>query len=67
MRMTNTFGKPLVNNHNNNYSPCFYKPTAFVKNDTLHLFYTAIAQNDSNRNQLFHTQKCMSEIIQMYE
>lgn len=62
-----TFGKPLVNNHNNNYSPCFYKPTAFVKNDTLHLFYTAIAQNDSNRNQLFHTQKCMSEIIQMYE
>ena len=54
-----TFRKPLVNNHYTEnycgYRQYYYKPTAFIKNDTLHLFYTANAKDDTNRNQLYHT------------
>ena len=54
-----TYRKPLVNNHYTEnycgYRQYYYKPTAFVKDDSLHLFYTANAKDDINRNQLFHT------------
>ena len=54
-----TYRKPLVNNHYTEnycgYRQYYYKPTAFVKDDTLHVFYTANAKDDPNRNQLFHT------------
>lgn len=62
-----TIRKPLINNHySENYSgyrQYYYKPTAFVKEDTLHLFYTANAKEDSNRNQLFHTSVSIHAII----
>lgn len=54
-----TYRTPLVNNHYTEnycgYRQYYYKPTAFVKNDTLHLFYTANAKEDPNLNQLFHS------------
>lgn len=54
-----TFRKPLVNNHYTEnycgYRQYYYKPTAFVKDDTLHVFYTANAKEDWKRNQMFHT------------
>ena len=62
-----TYRKPLVNNHYTEnycgYCQHYYKPTAFVKNDTLHLFYTANAQDDPNRNQLYHTSSPIKEIV----
>lgn len=54
-----TFRKPLVNNHYTEnhcgYRQYYYKPTAFVKDDTLHLFYTANSNIDTKQNQLYHT------------
>lgn len=62
-----TFRKPLVNNHyTENYSgyrQYYYKPTAFVQNDTLHLFYTANAKDNPKENQLFHTSIPIKSII----
>ena len=62
-----TFRKPLVNNHYlenyTGYRQYFYKPTAFVKDDTLHVFYTANAKDDPNKNQLFHTAMPASRIF----
>lgn len=62
-----TYRKPLVNNHYTEnycgYRQYYYKPTAFVKDDTLHLFYTANAKDDSRRNQVFHSELCINKII----
>lgn len=62
-----TYRKPLVNNHYTEnycgYRQYYYKPTAFVKDDTLHLFYTANAKDDPNRNQLYHTSLPIKEIL----
>lgn len=62
-----TFRKPLVNNHYTenycHYRQYYYKPTAFVKDDTLHVFYTANAKDDSSKNQLYHTAMLASEIL----
>lgn len=62
-----TFRKPLVNNHYTEnycgYRQYFYKPTAFVKDDTLHLFYTANAADDNKRNQLYHTSVYIKDIM----
>jgi hypothetical protein len=59
--------KPLVNNHYSEnytgYRQYFYKPTAFVKNDSLFVFYTANAKDDPNRNQLFVTAEKIDKII----
>lgn len=58
--------KPLVNNHYSEnytgYRQYFYKPTAFVKNDSLFVFYTANAQDDPNRNQLFVTKEQIDKV-----
>ncbi|MBO4690645.1 MAG: hypothetical protein J5621_07200 [Paludibacteraceae bacterium] len=63
----NTYRKPLVNNHYTEnycgYRQHYYKPTAFVQDDTLHLFYTSNAQYDTRKNQLFHTSAPMKKII----
>lgn len=52
-----TFRKPLVNNHymenQVGYRQYYYKPTAFVRNDTLYVFWTANSLQDSNHNVLY--------------
>lgn len=62
-----TFRTPLVNSHYTEnycgYRQYYYKPTAFVKNDTLHVFYTASAKDQSERNQLFHTARLINEVL----
>ena len=62
-----TFHQPLVNNHYTEnycgYRQYYYKPTAFVKDDTLHLFYTANADDDANSNQLYHTAAPIKKIL----
>ena len=62
-----TFRKPLVNNHKTQnycgYRQYYYKPTAFVKDDTLHVFYTANAKDDSLRNQLYHTSAPLDYVL----
>jgi hypothetical protein len=59
--------KPLVSNHYSEnytgYRQYFYKPTAFVKNDSLFVFYTANAKDDPNRNQLFVTKEKIDKVI----
>lgn len=59
--------KPLVNNHYSEnytgYRQYFYKPTAFVKNDSLFVFYTANAKDDPNRNQLYVTKEKIDKVI----
>lgn len=54
-----TFRKPLINNHYTEnycgYRQYYYKPTAFVKDDSLHVFYTANSKGNPNHNQLYHT------------
>lgn len=61
-----TSRKPLVNNHcSENYTgyrQYYYKPTAIVQNDSLYLFYTANAQDDPDRNQLFLSVKAMKDL-----
>lgn len=61
-----TCWKPLVNNHcSENYTgyrQYYYKPTAMVQNDSLYLFYTANAEDDPNRNQLFLSVKAMKDL-----
>ena len=62
-----TYRTPLVNNHYTEnycgYRQYYYKPTAFVKDDTLHLFYTANADDDANSNQLYHTAAPIKKIL----
>lgn len=62
-----TFRWPLINNHYTEnycgYRQYYYKPTAFVKDDTLHVFYTANAKDDPNRNQLYHTSVLTKQVL----
>lgn len=62
-----TFRKPLVNNHYTEnyrgYRQYYYKPTAFIKDDTLHVFYTANAKDDPQRNQLYHTSAPIKQVL----
>lgn len=62
-----TYRKPIVNNHYTEnycgYRQYYYKPTAFVKDDTLHVFYTANAKDDSKRNQLYHTAAPVNKVL----
>jgi len=62
-----TFRKPLVNNHYTEnycgYRQYYYKPTAFVKDETLHMFYTTNAKDDPRRNQLYHTSSPAKDIL----
>lgn len=60
-----TCQEPLVNNHYMQnycgYRQYYYKPTAFVKDDTLHLFWTSNAKDDSDHNVLWHSALGMRE------
>jgi hypothetical protein len=62
-----TLRKPLVNNHYSEnycgYRQYYYKPTAFLKGETLHLFYTANAKADNKSNQLHHTEVPIKQLI----
>lgn len=53
-----TYRKPLINNHYTEnycgYRQYYYKPTAFVKDDMLHVFYTANAKENTGKNILLH-------------
>lgn len=56
---------PLVNNHysenHTGYRQYYYKPTAIIENDTLHLFYTT-NNSDFSLNILQHTQIPVNEL-----
>lgn len=58
-----TYRKPLVNNHAMenvvHYRQYYYKPTAFVEGDTLHLFYTSNAKDNPSQNRMFHAELSM--------
>lgn len=53
----NVCNKPLVNAHKSetkwNFRPYFYKPTGFIKENTLFLYYTTKTPEDPLRNVLF--------------
>ena len=61
-----TYPKPLINNHcsenHTGYRQYYYKPTAIIHNDSLYLYYTANAQDDHNRNQLFLSTKALHDL-----
>lgn len=63
-----TFRKPLVNNHYTEnycgYRQYYYKPTAFIKDETLHVFYTANAKDNPKRNQLYHTSISVNKVLE---
>ena len=62
-----TCRKPLVNNYHTmhycGYRQEFYKPTAFVKDEVLHVFYTANSKVDTKKNQLYHTSAAINDLI----
>lgn len=47
---------PLLNVHVSQQF-CFYKPTGFIKNDMLYVFYTARGQVDKQKNELYFSKK----------
>ena len=58
--------KPLVNAHVMEsivgYRQHYYKPTAFVENDILHLYYTANPARNSVANKLYYTEIEMNKL-----
>lgn len=58
---------PLINSYvsmkENGYPQYYYKPTAWMSGDTLHLFYTANMRTDFMRHQLYHTSAPLGSII----
>ena len=68
-----TYRKLLINAHYTESKIgkelCLYKPTAFLKNDSLYLFYTGNEQNSTEnwRNKLYYTVKPMSKILRELE
>ncbi|MDO9153197.1 MAG: hypothetical protein Q7U47_05735 [Paludibacter sp.] len=63
-----TIRKPLINAHfteqHSGYRQYYYKPTGFIANDILYLYFTAIGKEDKNRNELFFTKaKLTFEIV----
>lgn len=63
-----TFRKPLINAHFSEQAcgrrPNFYKPTGYIVNDTLYLYYTIAAKDDEKRNELYLTNvKLISPLI----
>lgn len=68
-----TYRIPLVNAHHVESRIgerlFLYKPTAFLQNDTLHLYYTGNMQNSTEnwRNKLYYTSMPMSEILNRLE
>jgi hypothetical protein len=55
-----TYQKPLINTHytesiERNWK-YYYKPTGYIANDVLTLFYTATGERDQDRNKLYFSQ-----------
>jgi len=54
-----TVRKPLINTHSSEKffgrRQGFYKPTGYIANDTLYLYYTTMAKDDEKRNELYLT------------
>jgi len=54
-----TFRKPLINAHSSEKfygrRQGLYKPTGYIANNTLFLYYTTMAKDDEKRNQLYLT------------
>ncbi len=52
-----TIRKPLINSHYSerflNYRSYFYKPTGYIKNNTIYLYYTSTGKFDVKKNELF--------------
>jgi|GEM_PF-1716645 len=66
-----TFSLPLVNNHYlekfTKKRVYFYKPTGYIKNDTIFVYYTATSTIDGKRNDLFKTKVALSEYFNLKE
>ena len=68
-----TYRTPLVNAHytesHTGERLYLYKPTAFVQNDTLHLFYTGntMKSREEWRNKLYHTAMPMTKLVDKIE
>lgn len=62
-----TFQKPLVNAHYMEnyvgYRQHYYKPTAYVKEDVLYLYFTANDKSDYRKNNLLLLRKDFREIL----
>lgn len=62
-----TYQTPLINNHNTEnyvgYRQYYYKPTAFVKNDSLYLYYTSHDKEDKAKNNLYLSVESMDKIL----
>ena len=67
-RSFKTIRKPLINAHSSEKyygrRQSYYKPTGYIVDDTLYLYYTTMAKDDENRNELYQTNvKLMSPLI----
>lgn len=62
-----TYQTPLINNHYTEnyvgYRQYYYKPTAFVKNDSLYLYYTSHDKEDKAKNNLYLSVESMDKIL----
>jgi hypothetical protein len=58
-----TIRKPLINTHYTEqkigYRQYYYKPTGFIHNDMLYLYYTSMGNVDKMKNELFYTKKAL--------
>lgn len=52
-----TTRRPLVNTHYSEkyigYRQYYYKPTGYIENDTIYIYYTSVGKEDYRKNQLF--------------
>jgi len=54
-----TIAKPLVNTHYSEqytgYRQYYYKPTGYIDNDILYLYYTSVGKDNTQNNELYFT------------
>lgn len=62
-----TFSLPLVNNHYiekfTKHRVYFYKPTGYIKNDTIYLYFTATSTINKMSNDLFQTKVALKKYL----
>lgn len=62
-----TIQKPLINTHYTEqkvgYRQYYYKPTGFIHNNMLYLYYTSMGNVDKMKNELFYTKKLIKSLI----
>lgn len=63
-----TYKKPLINNHYTEnyvgYRQYYYKPTCFVKNDSLYLYYTSQDKENPAKNNLYLSVESIDIILE---